>query len=373
VIDLAFSEAQEMLRQSAREFLAKEAPKSLIRQIETDPQGYSTALWRQMADLGWLAMPFPESAGGVGGNLIDAGLLAEELGRAALPSPYIHCVAVGLTLLDAGRSDLVASLISGDLVLVPAFTEVDPRPIPETVKLAIAPADGGAYRLTGLKRFVEYGQAAHLLLCSSRAGEGAGEQGISLILVPGDADGLARRALATTGGETVAELCFKGVVTGAENLVGPLYDGWPMACQTLNRLLALRSAEMAGGTRQVLEMTVEYTKMRVQFGRSLASFQAVQHLCADMATMADGAELAARQAVWAMERGGTAGYEVSVAKAFAAQAYQAATINAVQLHGGIGYMHEYDLQFYYRRARAEEVLWGTTEDHLERIANALGL
>ncbi len=126
MIDLGWNEAQEMLRQSARGFLAKEAPKSVVRQIETDPQGYSTALWRQMADLGWLGMPFPESAGGVGGSLLDAGLLAEELGRAALPSPYIHTVAAGLTLLEAGRTDLVAGIISGDLVVVPAFAEGRP-------------------------------------------------------------------------------------------------------------------------------------------------------------------------------------------------------------------------------------------------------
>jgi 3-oxocholest-4-en-26-oyl-CoA dehydrogenase beta subunit len=373
VIDLGWNEAQEMLRQSARGFLAKEAPKSVIRQIETDPQGYSAALWCQMADLGWHGMPFPESAGGVGGSLLDAGLLAEELGRAALPSPYIHTVAAGLTLLEAGRTDLVTRIISGDLVVVPAFAEADSRPIPEAIKLAFAPVDGDGYRVAGLKRFIEYGHTAHLLLCSCRIGAGAGEQGVTLMLVPGDAGGLKRRCLDTTGGDPVAELGFEEVVTGAGSLVGEPDRAWPVVCRTLNRLLALRSAEMAGGTRQVLEMTVEYTKMRVQFGHPLASFQAVQHLCADMAIMADGAELAAHQALWAMDRGLAGGYEVSVAKAFAAQAYRAATVNAVQLHGGIGYMQEYDLQFYYRRARAEEVLMGTTEDHLERVAVALGL
>jgi alkylation response protein AidB-like acyl-CoA dehydrogenase len=372
VIDLGWSEAQEMLRESARGFLAKEAPKSVIRQIEVDPRGYSPALWRKMADLGWLAMPFPESAGGVGGSLIDAGLLAEELGRACLPSPYIHTVAAGLTLLEAGRTDLVAKIISGNLIAVPAFTESDPRPIPPAVKLAIAP-DGAGYRLNGLKRFVEYGHAADLLLCSGRTNPGDSEDGITLMLIGGDARGLARRNLATTGGDPAAELSFDGVSAGAGDLVGESGHGWPIVNRALNRLFALRAAEMAGGTRQVLEMTVEYTKMRVQFGRTLASFQAVQHICSDIAIMADGAELAARQAVWAVERGSQCEYEVSAAKAFAGQAYSMATINAVQLHGGIGYMQEYDLQFYYRRARSEEVMLGTTEDHLERVAVALGL
>jgi alkylation response protein AidB-like acyl-CoA dehydrogenase len=372
VIDLGWSEAQEMLRESARGFLAKEAPKSVVRQIEADPLGYSPALWRKMADLGWLAMPFPESAGGIGGSLIDAGLLAEELGRACLPCPYIHTVAAGLTLLEAGRTDLVAKIVSGDLVVVPAFTEADPRPIPKALKLAIVP-QGGGYRLGGLKRFVEYGHAAHLLLCSGRVNESDAEEGATLVLVEGDARGLARRTLATTGGDPVSELDFKDVAAGADSLVGEAGRGWPIINRTLNRFLALRAAEMAGGTRQVLEMTVDYTKMRVQFGRTLASFQAVQHICADMAIMADGSELAARQAVWAAQRGPSSDYEVSTAKAFAAQAYSMATINAVQLHGGIGYMQEYDLQFYYRRARSEEVLMGTVEDHLERVAMALGL
>src|SRR5579883_496253 len=196
-----------MLRDSARGFLAKEAPKSVIRQIEQDPLGYSPALWRKMAELGWLAMPFPESAGGIGGSLIDAGLLAEELGRACLPSPYIHTVAAGLSLLDAGRTDLVAKIISGDLIAVPAFTEADPRPQPHSMKLAIAP-DGGGYRLSGLKRFVEYGHAAHLLLCSGRVAEDC-EDAITLILAAGDAPGLSRRALATTGGDPAAELDFE--------------------------------------------------------------------------------------------------------------------------------------------------------------------
>lgn len=372
MIDLGWSEAQEMLRDSTRGFLAKEAPKSVIRQIETDPLGYSPALWRKMADLGWLAMPFPESAGGIGGSLIDAGLLAEELGRACLPSPYIHTVAAGLTLLEAGRTDLVAKIIAGDLIVVPAFSEADPRPIPQAVRLAMIPA-GDGYRLTGLKRFVEYGQAAHLLLCTGRTGQGDAEDGVTLVLVGGDAGGLTRRSLATTGGDPAAELTFENVAAGAGDLVGERDRSWPIFNRMLNRLVALRAVEMAGGTRQVLEMTVEYTKMRVQFGRTLASFQAVQHICADMAIMADGAELAARQAVWAVDRGLPADYEVSAAKAFAAQAYTSVTANAVQLHGGIGYMHEYDLQFYFRRARSEEVLMGTSEDHLERVAAALGL
>jgi alkylation response protein AidB-like acyl-CoA dehydrogenase len=372
VIDLGWSEAQVMLRDSARGFLAKEAPKSVIRQIEADPLGYSPALWRKMADLGWLAMPFPESVGGVGGSLIDAGLLAEELGRACLPSPYIHTVAAGLTLLEAGRADLVAKIISGDLIAVPAFSEADPRPIPSAVKLAMTPA-GDGYRLTGLKRFVEYGHAAHLLLCSGRAGQAGSDDAVTLMLIAGDAAGLTRRRLVTTGGDPAAELSFEGVAAGAGDLVGERDHGWPIVDRTLNRLFALRAAQMAGGTRQVLEMTVEYTKMRVQFGRALASFQAVQHICADMAIMADGAELAARQAVWAMDRGPAADYEVSAAKAFAGQAYTFAVSNAVQLHGGIGYMEEYDLQFYYRRARSEEVMMGSNEDHLERVAKALGL
>jgi alkylation response protein AidB-like acyl-CoA dehydrogenase len=372
VIDLAWSEAQEMLRDSARGFLAKEAPKSLVRQLETDPLGYSPALWRKMAELGWLGMPFPESAGGVGGSLIDAGLLAEELGRACLPSPYIHCIAAALTLLDAGRTDLVEKIIAGDLIAVPAFTEADPRPIPTALKLAIS-ADQAGYRLNGLKRFVEYGHAADLLLCSGRTNQLQTEEGVSLVLVEGQAQGLARRALATTGGDPAAEIGFEQVAAAAANLVGESGRAWPVINRTMNRFFALRAAEMAGGTRQVLEMTVDYTKMRVQFGRTLASFQAVQHICADMAIMADGAELAARQAVWAVDRGLAGDYYASAARAFAAQAYSMATINAVQLHGGIGYMQEYDLQFYYRRARAEEVLMGTVDDHLERVATALGL
>jgi len=373
MIDLGFSPAQEMLRESARGFLAKEAPKSLVRRIEAEHLGYSEPLWHQMAGLGWLALPFPESAGGADGTLIDAGLLAEELGRAALPSPYIHTVAAGLTLLDAGKTGLIEDIISGALIVVPAFTEADPRPIPQAVNLAIVPASSGGFTLSGLKRFVEYGHAAHLLLCSGRTDGGDSERGISLLLVPGDAAGLERRALATTGGDPLAELAFNGVAAQADALVGELDGGWSVAGKTLNRMLALRAAEMAGGTRHVLEMTVNYVKMRVQFGRALASFQAVQHLCADMATMADGAELAARQAVWTVEQGLPSDHEVSVAKVFAAQAYRAATVNAVQLHGGIGYMQEYDLQFYYRRARAEEVLLGTSADHLERVAIALGL
>jgi alkylation response protein AidB-like acyl-CoA dehydrogenase len=372
VIDLGWSEAQQMLRDSARGFLAKEAPKSVIRQIEADPLGYSPTLWRKMADLGWLAMPFAESVGGIGGSLIDAGLLAEELGRACLPSPYIHTVAAGLTLLEAGRSDLVSKIIAGDLIVVPAFSEADPRPIPESVSLAMASDDGG-YRLTGLKRFVEYGHAAHLLLCSGRTSLGDPEHGVTLALVAGDTGGLTRRGLATTGGDPAAELTFGGVAAGAGDIVGEPNHGWPLANRTFNRLFALRAAEMAGGARQVLEMTVEYTKMRVQFGRTLASFQAVQHICADMAIMADGAELAARQAVWAVDGASPGDFEASTAKAFAGQAYTMVASNAVQLHGGIGYMQEYDLQFYFRRARSEEVLMGTVDDHLERVAAALGL
>ena len=157
-------------------------------------------------------MPFPESAGGVGGSLIDAGLLAEELGRAALPSPYIHTVAAGLTLLEAGRTDLVARIISGDLIVVPAFTEADPRPIPASGQARDCsrgrrrlPAD----RAQALRRIRSRGPSAAVFRPYRRGR--FGEHGVTLMLVPGDAAGLERRSLATTGGDPAAELSFEDV------------------------------------------------------------------------------------------------------------------------------------------------------------------
>jgi alkylation response protein AidB-like acyl-CoA dehydrogenase len=371
MLDLALTETQQMLRESARAFLEKEAPKSVLREIENDPLGYSRPLWRKMTNLGWLGLSFPETAGGSGGTLIDAGILAEELGRAALPSPYIQTVVVILALLESEgpRSSLIERILSGDLVVGLTLNGEFSRSKSALEDVRLTSTGDGGHRLSGRKRFVEFGQAARLLFTTARTpGDGRLPNNVSILIVDSETEGIEIRKLRTMGGDPVAEVKFRDVYVSKEQFLAPVGEGDRIVTSSLDRMTVLRCSSMVGGARRVMEMTVEYAKLRAQFGRPIGSFQAVQHMCADMAILVDGAELATREAVWKVASGRFGEKEVSVAKVFAAEAFRRVTVDAAQIHGGIGYMKEYDLNIYYRRAKTEELLLGDTRTHLERIA-----
>lgn len=370
-MDLGLSEVQQMLKNSAREFLAQECPLTLVREMEEDERGYTDDLWRQLAGLGWPGVAFPEQYGGTGGDFLDLAVLLEESGRALLPGPFFATVILGgLTILDAGTDDqkreILPALCSGQRLLTLALTEASATYEPWGVA-ATATREGNDFRLEGAKLFVPEAHCADLLLVAARTAESAADpaRGITLFLIPANAAGLTINRLATISADRQCEVILEGVKVPADAVLGAVDEGWPIIHRTLQRAVAGQCLQMLGGAEAVLAMTVEYAKQRTQFGRPVGTFQAVQHHCANMATDVEGCRHIAWQAAWKVASGEPAEREVAMAKAWVSAAYQRVCNLAHQCHGAIGFTKEHDLQLYTRRAKVQELSYGDGNWHKE--------
>ena len=369
-MDLGLSEIQQMLKNSAREFLAQECPLTLVREMEAEERGYTPELWRQLAGLGWTGVAFPEQYGGTGGDFLDLAVLLEETGRALLPGPFFASVVLGgLTVLDAGtaaqKQDILPGLCSGQLLLTLALTEASATYEPWGIATT-ATREGGAFRIDGAKLFVPQAHTADLLLVAARTTESADPaQGLTLFLIPANAAGLTINPLTTISADRQCEVILEGVQAPAAAVLGAVDGGWPIIQRALQRAVAGQCLEMLGGAEAVLEMTVEYAKQRTQFGRPVGTFQAVQHHCANMATDVEGCRHIAYQAAWKIASGEPADREVAMAKAWVSSAYQRVCNLAHQCHGAIGFTKEHDLQLYTRRAKVQELSYGDANWHKE--------
>lgn len=369
-MDLGLSEIQQMLKNSAREFLSAECPLTLARAMEADERGYTDELWRQTVGLGWPGVAFPEQYGGTGGDFLDLAVLLEEIGRALMPGPFFATVVLGgLTVLDAGteaqKRDILTGICSGQLRLTLALTEA--AATYESWGIATtAVREGDAFRLNGSKLFVPDAHAADLLLVAARTAESADPaEGITLFIVPADAAGLTVNQLSTISADRQCEITFDKVTVPAAAVLGAVDGGWPIIQRALQRAVAGKCMEMLGGADAVVEMTVEYAKQRTQFGRPVGTFQAVQHHCANMATDVEGCRHIAYQAAWKVASGEPAAREVAMAKAWVSGAYQRVCNLAHQCHGAIGFTKEHDLQLYTRRAKVQELSYGEVNFHKE--------
>ncbi len=369
-MDLGFTEIQQMLKNSAREFLSQECPLTLVREMEEDQQGYTDELWRQLVSLGWTGVVFPEQYGGTGGEFVDLAVLLEEMGRSLLPGPFFSTVVLGgLTVLDAGndaqKRDILPRICAGTLKMTLALTESSASFEPWGIETVASP-DGTGYRLEGTKLFVPDAQAADLLLVAARTDAGgAPEQGITLFLVPADQAGITVNQLNTIASDRQCEVLLSQVEVPGDAVLGTVGQGWPIIQRCLQRAIVGKCVEMLGGADAVLEMTVEYAKQRTQFGRPVGSFQAVQHHCANMATDVEGCRQIAYQAAWRVSEGLPAQREVAMAKAWVSGAYQRVCSTAHQCHGAIGFTKEHNLQLYTRRAKVQELSYGDVNWHKE--------
>ena len=369
-MDLGFTEIQQMLKTSAQEFLGRECPTTLVREMEEDERGYPDELWRQMSSLGWAGVPFPEVYGGTGGDFLDLAVLLEEIGRALAPSPYFSTVILGgLTILDAGndpqKDDLLSRVCDGSGLMTLAVTEASGTYEAWGVETT-ATAEGNGYALNGTKLFVPDAHVADVIIVAARTAQGGDpEAGITLFLVPARMEGLEISPIRTIGSERQFEVTLNNVRLPASAVLGEVDGGWPIAGRAIQRAIAGHCITMLGGATAVLDMTVEYVKQRTQFGRPVGSFQAVQHHCAEMATDVEGCRGVAYQAAWMLAEGIPAQREISIAKAWISQAYRRICATAHQCHGAIGFTKEHDLQLYTRRAKVQELSYGDTNYHKE--------
>lgn len=374
-MDVLPNEEEQMVKNLAREFLEAECPPRLARDMEKDDLGYPPDLWRQMADLGWLGISLSEQYGGQGLPLTYLGLITEELGRAIAPVPFHSTMVAALTIAEAGtdqqRQDLLTRVSSGDLVLTWAFSEENPRYLPETIQCQ-ATEDGDSFILNGTKMFVDNFVAAEKCLVACRTAPATdNNHGISLLLVDAGSTGVSQISLTTLAKDKQSKVTFDNVRVPKANLIGDLNHGWPVAQRMLDRGTALLCAQMVGAARKDAEMGIDYAKNRVAFGRPIAGFQSIQHMCADMILWVDGGQLLTYEALWKMDQGLPAVMEVSQAKSFCNDKCEAVVRTSQVLHGGMGFMMEFDLHLWYRRVTAWSMRLGTSFEHRARIARAL--
>lgn len=371
-MDFDFNEEQGMLRDVAREFLTEQCPPEHARKMFDDPRGYDPKVYRRMAELGILGLPFPEEYGGTGLGMVDQAIVLEEMGRVAYPGPYFASVVLaGTAILASGDEKAIArylpGIATGELTATVAFLEDDIDWGPGAVSLR-ATADGDSYRLSGVKRVVPFGASVDTIVVVARTNDGDGADGITLIAVPRESAGLTVEPNVTLDmNEKVATLHFDGVSVPAENVIGAAGAGWPAVEAMLRRAQVAAAAEMLGASRKALEMSVEYAKVREQFGQPIGSFQAIKHRLAEMLEAAENATAAVYYAAWALDADAPdAALAASVAKSTLNEASRMVTGQAIQVHGGIGYTWEYDLHLYWKRAKHLEPLYGDTSYHRER-------
>ncbi len=326
-MDLGFDESQQMLKTLAREFLEQECPTTLVRAMEEDERGYTPELWSKIAELGWLGLTVPEQYGGMGLSYFDLVLILEEMGRAMLPGPFFSTVVLGaMTLMEAGsdaqKDEYLPKVANGETILTLALTEPTATYEPAGVNTT-AKADGSDYVINGTKLFVPDAQVADAIVVVARTTEsGDASQGITLFLVDANNPGITITPLKTISGDKQAEVELKDVRVPASAVIGQVDQGWDTISRILDLAAVGKCAEMLGGADRVLEMTTDYVKERVQFGRPIGSFQAVQHHCANMATDVEGCRYVAYQAAWRISERLPAVREVAIAKAWVSDAYR---------------------------------------------------
>ena len=368
-MDFGFTEEQELLRQSAADFLNNECPMSYVRQMMEDERGYADALWQKMAELGWMGLILPEQYGGSGLSLIDMVVVLEEMGRVVLPGPFFSTVVLGGgAIAEAGseeqKQQLLPRLASGQLKTTLAVLEDNARWDAEGVRLRAEQFSGG-YRLSGVKLFVPDAHVADMIVCAARTAEGFG-----LFLVDRQQAGVSISLLKTMDQtRKLCELRLDKVELGPDALLGSPRLDWDRLGQTLDRSKVALCAEMVGGAQRVLDMSVEYAKIREQFGRPIGSFQAIQHKCADMLVQVESAKSATYYAAWAVSNAAPdAALASAMAKAYCSDAYRKVSADGIQVHGGIGFTWEHDLHIYFKRAKGSEVTFGDATWNRELVA-----
>ena len=375
-MDFAFSEEQEMLRRSARDFLGKESSPQVVRRL-MEGDGYDPALWKKVAELGWTALGIPEEYGGVG-TFLDLVVVLEEAGRALLPGPFFSTMGLAVPVLieagtEAQKKEVLGAIAEGKARATLAFTEPSGRWDAASVKLA-ATQRGGGWQLDGVKLFVPDAETADYMVVAART-RGEGEEGITLFLVKGKPMGMTVTPLETMDlTRRWSEVRFDGVQLDADSAMGPPDKAWPRLKRALEWATAALCAEMVGGVQKVLETSTEYAKTRHQFGKPIGIYQAVSHKLADMLVLSESGRSATYYAAWTIDADAPdRSLASSMAKAYVSDAYRKVAGDGIQVHGGIGFTWEHDMHLYFKRAKSSEVTLGDATYHRELVAQALDL
>jgi alkylation response protein AidB-like acyl-CoA dehydrogenase len=370
-MNFGFTDEQELLRQEVRKVLAARAPMAEVRRLAETPEGFSRDLWKQMGELGWLGLTIPEAQGGAGLGWVDLVVLLEEAGRSLLPSPLIATTLAAATIVDAGsaaqQEHWLPRLAHGSAIGSIAVLEAGDRLDPAGIQMYGTPA-GDGWQLRGEKRAVLDGAAADLLVVAFRTGAGA--EDIALALVERGAEGLRiENTPSLDATKRVARVHFDAVAVAPDAVLGTPGQATPVLARLLDRGAVAVTAEAVGAAEQAVRLTVEYAKQRVQFGSPIGRFQGVKHPLAEMYVDVESFRSLLYYAAWCLDEGDPeATRAVSMAKAYASEAFPRIGIDGVQLHGGVGYTWEYDIQLYLKRSKWVRPSFGDADFHYDRIA-----
>ncbi|MDQ3810733.1 MAG: acyl-CoA/acyl-ACP dehydrogenase [Chloroflexota bacterium] len=363
-MDFDFTQEQVMLRNLAGEFLARESPPNVVRRQIEDPLGYSEDTWRHMASMGWQGLAITSELGGQGLGAIEQALVLDEMGRTAYCGPYFATtVLAGTALAEAGDTDILPAIARGEIKATLAILEDALSWQPAAVNMR-AVRHGGDYVLSGIKRFVPWAHVADVVLVVART-----EGGRTVFAVDGGAPRQSANVEMDLTSRT-STLVFDDVRVTA--VIGQVDRGWDLIGPTLRRAAVGAAAEMLGAMRRCMDMSVEYARVRHQFGQPIGAFQAIKHSCAEMLLEVENAHAATYYAAWAADAGAPdAALAASVAKAYVGEASRKVCGSAIQVHGGIGFTWEYDLHLYFKRAKHLEPLYGDADFHREQALQLL--
>jgi len=370
-IQFAFTDEQEQFRSALRRFLDDKSPTTAVRRLMDTAEGYDPEVWRQLSnDLALPAIHLPQRYGGAGFGMVELGIVMEELGRALLCAPYFStAVLAANAILNAGseaqKTRLLPTIAAGAQLATLAVTELDGDWDPRGIATS-AVADAGGYLLDGVKSYVVDGHVANLLVVAARVPETSGREGLALFTLPADSGGVERRLLKSMDAtRKIARIDFH---RAHAELLGTLDEGAKALTRTLDQAAVALANEMVGGAQALLDSAVKYAKMRVQFGRTIGSFQAIKHRCADLLLEV---ELARSAAYYAAQAAAVEDPEwpaaACMAKAAASEAYMHAGKECIQIHGGIGFTWENDTHLWFKRAKSSEVFLGTPSYHRELL------
>jgi alkylation response protein AidB-like acyl-CoA dehydrogenase len=367
-MDFDLSKPQQLLQQSARDFFSRECPAEKVRELMETDTAFDAKLWEGIADQGWTGLIVPEEFGGLGLGAVELAAIAEEMGRACLPSPFLSTVWAAALIARTGsagqKAQYLEAISAGTLKATVALLEPSADWNPEAAQLR-AERDGSNFRLTGRKDYVTDADVAGVILVVARSGD-------DLVLLPVSRNAEGVTVTLTPGIDATRKLYSIDFA----NVVIPEGDALETGYRVKEALEAATGvatvalcAEMTGGMQWTLDNTVEYAKTRLQFDKPIGIYQAVQHKCAEMVLFTESARSSVYYAAWALsENDPSAKLAVSMAKAYCSDSARETGNRGIQLHGGIGFTWEHNLHLYYKRAKSSEIMFGDATYHRELIA-----
>jgi alkylation response protein AidB-like acyl-CoA dehydrogenase len=380
-MDFQFSEEQNMLREAVQKFLNRECPREVVR-AHDEQERFPEVLFKKMAVLGWMGVPYPEEYGGLGGSAIDLTIILEELARGmrALATAYYATVVLGGQAIyhggtDSQKKEYIPKVCSGEIKLALSLTE--PNAGSDLASLSCsAVIENDHIIINGQKTFCTLADQADFIITAVRTEkDGPRQKGISLLLIPQKTPGITIRKIPKLGIRAISacEIFLEDAQLLKENLLGELNQGWSYVLKTLDMERLTLAAVAVGHTQTILEEALNHAKERVQFARPIGKFQLVQAMLADIRVELEAARWLTYRLAWLMSEGKTCHVESSIAKLYASEICMRAALNGMQVLGGYGYTMEYDMQRHFRDAKINEIGGGSSQIQRLIIAREMGL